>query len=579
MSKYLAVVVVLAACGADVPSNPTYFADVQPILRANCARCHGADPIDINVAKYRLDRYVKNDTVTIDAFDYAQTIADHAATQMAPVMPPDYELTDRQQEILARWGARPDKGTRDNHLGNIALIEPQGTTMADQTIDATFRAWDDDLDGLAVQLWARDEADPLQPIPLGDPTGGGERKLSIDSGTLTSRHTFVIYAVVDDGFSDDPVTNQANKLPLIASLYVDHGLRGTAPTVKLTAPNNGGTEIGTIAITWSATDPDVDEVTGNPDTLTIGLELVHVDAQGNEVSKTAISSAPLPNSPSSSSWTIPASVPTMDASGPILYKIRVTATDTLPTTVGLAPNVRSDDSDLPFTIGTATTTTYTWTDSPAPGGVGALFDKYCKECHSQPPSTPVLDPWCFIEYDQQHPVSPCEATDLGVYDKRSDIYNRVVTLSNMPPAAAKVKMTAADRAVIANWLAGGAPYGSGPSDPRPTFIWDMPSANATSYPVTLSWHAGDMEGLTMGAIQVFEATGACTSTGCCQGKTGAATTIADPKASATLAGATTWMDSFTYTPPTVNGKYHCVQGVVTDTSGQTTTVVNPAGLK
>jgi hypothetical protein len=573
--RHLVLIVVLAACGADVPSEPTYFADVQPILRANCVRCHGADPIDIKVAKYRLDRYVKNDSQTLDAFDYAQAIHDHAVDHMAPAMPPDYELSERQQQILANWFANgAPKGTRDNHLPQLALIAPTGDTpTADQAIDTTFRTWDDDLDGLAVQLWARD-AGTSERIELGAQTGGGERSLSIDAGTLAHMHTFQIYAVIDDGFSDDPVVNKMNEVPLIPSVYIDHGERGTAPTVKLLMPNDGGTQIGMMTISWSATDPDVEN--GTPDPLTIDLALVRYDVNDVEISATPIATLP-PNSASSYAWTIPSTVATIDGGVPIPYRVRVTATDSY----GVPHNVRSDVSDLPFTIQTASTTTYTWTDSPAPGGVGALFDKYCKQCHSEPPSTPVLDPYCFIEYDQQHPVAPCESTDFGVYERRADVYNRVVTLGNMPPASAMVKMTSADRAIIANWLAGGAPYGSGPSDPRPTFMWDAPKVTTSTSPVTLTWHADDGEGLMTGSIQVFSVTGGppCQTNTCCNGKTGAATTINDPKASASLGGALTWADSFAFTPSVPTGGYLCLQGVVTDTSGQTTTVVNPAGIK
>jgi hypothetical protein len=554
--------IVLAACGADVPAQPTYFADVQPILAANCARCHGADPIDIKIAKYRLDRYVKDDSATLDAFDYAQSIGEHAVDHLEPAMPPDYALSDRQQEVLARWiSAGAPKGTRDNHLPEIQLIAPTDATTADQTIDTTFRAFDADLDGLAVQLWARDTASGER-IALGAQTGGGTRTLSIDAGALAHKHTFEIYAVLDDGFFDDPAKNKEREVPLLPSVFVDHGDRGTAPTVRVVSPNDGGTQIGTINIAWSATDPDVD-TQGNPDPLTIDLALVQYDANGTEVSSTPIMSG-LPNSPSSFTWTIPSSLST-DAS----YRIRVTATDTY----GMPRNVRSDVSDLPFTIGTATTTTYSWAD------VGPLFEKYCKQCHSEPAATPALDPDCFLQYDRQHPVAPCEPTDLGVYDRRADIYTRVVTQANMPPASASLKMTAADRAIIASWLAGGAPYGTGPSDPRPTFTWDAPSGNQTGYPVTLTWHAADTEGLTMGKIETFEVTGSCTSAGCCAGKSGTPMAITDPKATASLAGATTWTDSFALTVQVKAGKYHCVQGTVTDTSGQTTTVVNPAGLK
>ena len=32
-----------AGCSPDVPANPTYTKDVQPIFEAHCVRCHGAN--------------------------------------------------------------------------------------------------------------------------------------------------------------------------------------------------------------------------------------------------------------------------------------------------------------------------------------------------------------------------------------------------------------------------------------------------------------------------------------------------------------------------------------------------------
>ncbi len=50
-------------------------------------------------------------------------------------------------------------------------------------------------------------------------------------------------------------------------------------------------------------------------------------------------------------------------------------------------------------------------------------------------------------------------------------------------------------------------------------------------------------------------------------------------AAAMLAGATSWADSFAWTPPPTPSGYYCVRGTVTDTANQATTVVNPFGLK
>jgi hypothetical protein len=38
-----------AGCSPEVPANPTYNRDVQPILAAHCVRCHGAnDMLNVN---------------------------------------------------------------------------------------------------------------------------------------------------------------------------------------------------------------------------------------------------------------------------------------------------------------------------------------------------------------------------------------------------------------------------------------------------------------------------------------------------------------------------------------------------
>jgi hypothetical protein len=39
----LALVGVALGCNPDVPANPTYTKDVQPIFMAHCVRCHGAN--------------------------------------------------------------------------------------------------------------------------------------------------------------------------------------------------------------------------------------------------------------------------------------------------------------------------------------------------------------------------------------------------------------------------------------------------------------------------------------------------------------------------------------------------------
>ena len=161
---------------------------------------------------------------------------------------------------------------------------------------------------------------------------------------------------------------------------------------------------------------------------------------------------------------------------------------------------------------------------------------------------------------------------------RTQIYTRLVTQANMPPAA-EPKPSQAQRDIVANWILGGAPKGGGPADPRPTFTWAKPAATqASGTTADLQWSAMDETGLTTGILEYKRLNGT-PSTGC--GSAGATgwTAIADPMAMATLAGAPSWTGAFTWTLPTLTLGYYCVRGRVTDTAGQETPVVNPYGVK
>jgi hypothetical protein len=561
--KCLALII-LAACGADVPANPTYFADVQPILRANCVRCHGADASDPKIAKFRLDRYVKDDTSTFDVYDYAigtdSAMLRVAVNLESPAMPPDYTLSDRQRDILERWIAQgAPKGTRDNHAPELELIAPTAGTAADQTLDISFRAWDRDLDGLVVQLWARDAVSG-DDLPLGAKSGAGVRTLSIDTGTLASKHDFEIYAILDDGFSDDPTQNQTRVTLL--PVFVDHGTRGTAPTVRLITPNGGDTLIGTAQITWTATDPDVDAM-NSPDVLTIDLALVKYDANGVELGSEPIATG-LPNT-GSFHWTIPTSIASRDAAGnPIPYRVRVTAMDTL----GMPRNVRSDGSDFVLYIEQGVTTTLTWAD------IEPMMTKYCGKCHGQPARTVALEPFCLLEYEKGEAAPPCATSDIGVFEMRSSVYQRVVAMKNMPPAA-EPQPTQAERDKIGNWILGGAPYGSGPTDARPTLTWMAPSTSvldaSTTGTAILQWTDADTEGLLSDVVEYAKVSGppSCNlTTGC------AAIMIATWKpVTMTSVTGTSQNQMFSWSTPAEGSGCYCVRGTVTDSSMQSTTVV------
>lgn len=545
---HLAVLSLLtaAACADPIPAEPTWFGDVQGIMQANCGRCHGADPYAPAIAGFRLDRYVANDTTSLDAYDYSQQIVEHAADMMSPPMPLDVTLGDRQREILRRWlEAGTPKGSRDNTPPTATLVSPTDAMVTvDQQLDLSFRANDADGDGLVVAIGARPMGSQDRPNVLFSGLGGGLRSVTVDTGLLASQQHFEILALVDDGFSDNPADNETDVV-LLPDVLVDHGARGTAPTVQLIQPNGGDTLIGTTTIVWSASDPDPGDV------LTIDLDLVQVDAAGNETVAQSIASG-LPNDVPQFDWDT-SGVPTDNNGVPIEYKVRVTATDSG------AKNVRSDESDLTFTIAAPTMTDLTWND------VKPIFATYCVKCHGQPPSVPKNDYFRLDKYNADDPVAPINS-DIGVYEQRSLVYQRLVVAGTMPPAT-EPKPSAAEVAMVGDWIQGGAPQSSGPVDAPPTFVWSTPNNSATtnvsSTSVTLQWSASDDMGAVTGTLSIAKLSGPKTDM------------LAKCDATLTgwtdIAGADVTTGSLAYTLPGTG--CWCLRGVVTDSASQNTTAI------
>jgi len=545
-SNAIVLALVLAGCGESIPAEPTYFADVQPILQAACARCHGADPIDPIVDYFRLDRYVAGDQVAVDAFDMAPDVINRAALLMDRPMPPDFALSDRQRTILERWlenGAI--KGTRDNSLPTTTVVAgPADGSTVDQELALTIQSSDSDGDGLVVAVGTRPTGTSGGDIAVAN-LGGGRRQIAIDTGQIASLSHVEVYAVVDDGFSDDPAENQ-HEVVLFEDIYIDHGTRGTAPMVTLLAPNGSETVIGAADITWSATDPDPG------DELTIDLELVSVAADGTETVASSIAEG-LPNTPSLYRWDL-AGVPANDSSGaPIRYKVRVTATD-----LG-AKNTRSDESDSVFTIAAGGATSLTWAD------VQPFFLQYCIECHGAVAKNAAIDYFRLDKYDINDPVPPLDSNE-GVYDVRGLVFDRLLVGGTMPPKS-EAQPTADELAAIEEWLLAGAPYGDSGGPRRPSFTWSTPNdsviSKTTTGSITLSWVAeSNPAGMALtGSIEYAPLSAPSDQQANCSASLSGWVELTTDVEAGTLA----------WTVPSTG--YYCLRGTVTDEMAQTTTAV------
>jgi hypothetical protein len=247
--------------------------------------------------------------------------------------------------------------------------------------------------------------------------------------------------------------------------------------------------------------------------------------------------------------------------------VRFTATFAL----GMPRNPRSHRSAARVSIARGGTTTLTWDD------IKPILVTYCLECHGQPARSPSLESFRLDKYDASDPEPPANG-DLGTFEVKGAVYQRTIVQGNMPPAS-DPEPSQAQRDMLAAWILGGAPKGGGPMNARPTFTWTSPSQTQTGgAPVMLQWSAADAEGLASGRLEYAKVNGLPQS-GCGNAVNATWTAIPDPEASAALAGATSWADSFAWTPPPTPSGYYCVRGSVTDAASQVTTVVNPFGLE
>jgi hypothetical protein len=137
----------------------------------------------------------------------------------------------------------------------------------------------------------------------------------------------------------------------------------------------------------------------------------------------------------------------------------------------------------------------------------------------------------------------------------------------MPPSGSP-QPSQADKDVIASWIQGGAPYGTGPTDQHPTLTWQAPGAStlsASGGTATLQWTDGDDMGLASDLIEYVEVGTAtqCNQPSICSNPTGWQMLTTN-----TVTG-TSQPRSYAWTAAT--GCY-CVRGTVTDSANQTTTV-------
>jgi len=166
-------ILLASGCAASAPTNPTWIDDVQPILVANCVRCHGvptaggAPTVGTDPLAIRLDKYANTTLVTpfMDGNGNLITEIPGAAQSNALIvsravtagdMPPRLPLTDAEKQTLDRWSQQafdngdPDHPALGERAGNQDPQIDAGSLPAgaatDEAVDLTYEISDPDGD-------------------------------------------------------------------------------------------------------------------------------------------------------------------------------------------------------------------------------------------------------------------------------------------------------------------------------------------------------------------------------------------------------------------------------------------------
>jgi hypothetical protein len=129
---------------APVPTKPTYVDDVEPILRANCYHCHGAEKRDAIALRWDFFDPMDSRLTALGDFTTVLPAVQHITIWVAlgqkgttGIMPPPpaSPLSDREVQILTNWSkATPAlRGMRNPNLKPTAewLKKPTSILISD----------------------------------------------------------------------------------------------------------------------------------------------------------------------------------------------------------------------------------------------------------------------------------------------------------------------------------------------------------------------------------------------------------------------------------------------------------------
>lgn len=415
----------LAGCPGAV-DDPTWVEDIQPIVEANCVRCHGSPPIGGAPSSFRLDIY--EDTTLPDGTTVrgAAVMAEFMAARVsAGTMPPRWPLEDHRQETIENWaatrtiGMAPPKGEprAGNEAPTMTLLTPLEQSRVGESVVFDYEIRDPDHDIVYGTLTVDDGAGFSRQVAAGLHAGRGGAVWDLTAFPAAS---YAVTATLDDAnglhtvdLGSFDVVHNGNvsphltfSNPLASALLSD---RDDQP-IEIQITDLNPADVHTVTIT---------AFLGDQEPIPVATDLAIVD--GVITPPFVWAAIDRANLDASASWRLRATVTT--------------------TTDG---NVTREFVSPTFAITHGA-------ESLAFADVEQIFVNKCaRTCHDSGARLPGV----LHDFNMY--------TGFGVYELRGLIYRRVVVEQNMPPKSAvlfdsEAALTDDERATITQWLEQGAP--------------------------------------------------------------------------------------------------------------------------
>ncbi len=411
-----AVFALVSACGDNESGeHPTWIADIAPIVRANCLRCHTPPSLGGAPTDFRLDVYedtpLANGRIIRGAFTMARFIAIRAGEEGD--MPPDFARSDRQRETFMKWwqdGAPFGNRTRNSRPQAELLSElPQADT---EPVTLNYEVRDSDRDLVSGSLWVGDRL--IKEMVL---SGGGTATMMPAS---FANGDYPIVAHLDDGLSLIERT--------MGVLSVRHANGNTAPRIILRTALHDALIADLqlpLEVRMTIDDPDTGDVLRLNIEAVRGTEVVPLDQD-----------LPVATGEFTYSWTDTSAL--TDGPG---WRLRLVISDGSASTSLETERLIISHQD----------TSLRYSD------VESLFYEACAACH-RGADIPGMDAPNFIAG---------EDPKAQIDSLRGRIYRRVILEGNMPPPSAPATarqeglpwraLSADEKATIAEYLLGGSP--------------------------------------------------------------------------------------------------------------------------